>query len=247
MNFPSPLEWLPQYRVPVLVVATVAILFPVHHYIGSIENFRRLLARGGADERTQQIGGVLLQRGVGCLILGGVSALVAAFSLDEGPAAYGVTLDQLGPSLLISLVLIPPLFLLGLVMKRYPATLKGYPEMRIPVWTPGLLALNGLSWLVYLTGYEFMFRGFLLLRLNDHFGAWPAILVTTAIYGYSHLPKRAIEGFSTPVLGIMFGVTTLYTGSLVSALIVHVFIAFVTEIIATTVDPDMSFSWKEKR
>ena len=40
--------------------------------------------------------------------------------------------------------------------------------------------INALGWFLYLFGYEFLFRGVLLIPLIEPLGMWPAIAINTA-------------------------------------------------------------------
>ena len=45
------------------------------------------------------------------------------------------------------------------------------------------------GWFLYLFGYEFLFRGVLLIPLIDPLGMWPAIAINIAVYSATHIPK----------------------------------------------------------
>ena len=227
-------RWLPEYRGPVIVLATMIVCFPVNHYVLSIDNCRRLLARWGADARAREVYGVVLSRVLRMVLYAGVPSLViGAASLGGTPASYGVSASHLGVSLAVALaaiaVLWPSLWLIGRIL---PSFYTGYPEIRFARWSRSLALLDLVAWLVYLVAYEFLFRGFLMLSLVPAFGVWPAVLVTSALYIYSHVPKYPPEVVSCLFLAPLFAVATLTTGSIVCPILVHTFFAWYSEVCA---------------
>lgn len=80
-------------------------------------------------------------------------------------------------------------------------------------------------WALYLVGYELFFRGLLLLGLEPHIGAGPALGVSTALYVFQHLEKHAIEVFSTLLMGVVFGQLALVSGAIWAPATLHFAIA----------------------
>lgn len=119
-----------------------------------------------------------------------------------------------------------------------------YPELRLSVWRPSDLVLSASGWLVYLTGYEFLFRGLLLFSCYHYLGLWPAIVINLALYSTLHLPKGLKEAIAAIPFGALLCYLTLESRSILPAIIIHTVQAVSCEIFCMIRNPKMSFSFK---
>jgi len=115
-----------------------------------------------------------------------------------------------------------------------------YPQARYTTWSAGKLFVNGLSWAVYLLGYEIAFRGFLFFPLVNAIGLLPAIMINCSLYSISHIPKGAGEAFGAFFLGIIFCMITYQTGSILIPVVLHTIMAAGNDWKAILVNPEMS-------
>ncbi len=144
-----------------------------------------------------------------------VPSWVAAWALAPEGAVVGLGLVSLFPVL----VLIPLAILLAI---------GGYTSGKRQRRARPLAVSAGHSlvgWSLYLVGYEALFRGTLLFALFRAAGAWPAIVITTAVYALAHLDKRAGEILGSVPMGIVWGMACLEAGGLWPALMCHVAVA----------------------
>lgn len=218
----------------VMMLLTAALAVPVSVFVFGRRVFAHWLARSGRPAREVAIGSVLLERGFGLVVLGGMPAAVAvALGLPTPERGYGWSLDGLGISLAaaaVGMTVVVLSLLLGLRIGSSGFDI--YPEIQVTCWDHRLLAVNALAWLVYLIGFELLFRGFLLFTLDARFGAWPAIAVSTALYVYFHLPRSPQESFGSFFLGLYFGAVALATGSILCPIFVHLTLAVFAEYLA---------------
>lgn len=136
------------------------------------------------------------------------------------------------------MILVIPLAFLG---ARKPANLINYPQIRAKLWTRKITVLNIVSWIVYLLGYEFLFRGILLFPLAGELGAWPAIAINIAFYSISHVPKGLNETAGAIILGLVLCILTLISGTIWIAFFTHVALALTNSFTAMKYHPDMHF------
>ncbi len=115
---------------------------------------------------------------------------------------------------------------------RKPAMLARYPEIRLREWPKGMAVKSALAWAVYLAGYEFLFRGVLLMPLAVWFGPYTALALMTALYVLAHMHKPAGETLSCFVMGPVFGVLALSTQSVLGPWLMHTMIAVASETMA---------------
>ncbi len=140
------------------------------------------------------------------------------------------------------------LFLLGIGLRSGKnINTNFYPQARFETWSIGNLVMNGVTWTVYLIGYEIAFRGFLFFPLVDAIGLLPAIMINCAIYSISHIPKGAGEAFGAFFLGILFCVIAYQTGSILIPLVLHILLAVSNDWKAILVNQGMTIQKKRKR
>lgn len=99
---------------------------------------------------------------------------------------------------------------------------KKYPQIRDPKWSKQIFIWNLISWAVYLTGYEILFRGVILFTTAASVGVLPAIAISTGFYSAFHLQKGFFEAVGAIFLGLLLSFFTIMSGSIWIAVIVHV-------------------------
>lgn len=211
----------PSEQLPIVVLLGVAVLFPVFHYFLSAETWaqRRNWARNGAYA-------VYGQRLSGFVVLGVIPAITlfcwpAPMPTSMGLGPVDLTRTGLWVTTLLSFAL-PAIWWAS----RRPMFLEHYPQIRESgPWSRRQIVLNGVSWALYLLGYESLFRGCLLFTTHAAFGAWPAVAFTTLAYVLAHLPKNAQETLSTIPMGLIFAWGALWTGGIWGPWFAHVVIA----------------------
>jgi membrane protease YdiL (CAAX protease family) len=120
--------------------------------------------------------------------------------------------------------------------QRLPEMRRFYPELwpHLPAgwsWRRRITVVAA-AWLVYLVGYEALFRGVLLPLLAGSLGVWPGVAVTTAVYVLAHLDRPSAEMLGAIPMGFVFAALTLLTGSCVAAVLLHGIIAMSNELAA---------------
>lgn len=167
---------------------------------------------------------VLLRRVIAALILSvppGIHLLAAGETTD-----IGWRLSNPGVTLLSSLLFSG----IAVAVNRYSEADTGvYPQLRVEQWTPRLFLLNGITWILYLLPYEFLFRGFLFFRCLEVLPLWLACSVNIAIYAMFHLPKGIKETLLCVPFGLLLCLLTWYTGNIWSAVAIHIALALSNE------------------
>ncbi len=126
------------------------------------------------------------------------------------------------------------------------SNLKYYPQIREWNWSVRLLIQSAVSWIIYLTAYEFLFRGFLFFASLGIMGLWPAVLLNTVIYSLAHYPKGYTEMLGAVPLGVVLCYLTFLTGNIWVAVFTHVILALSNEWFSIHKHPEMIFKnvWK---
>lgn len=172
----------------------------------------------------------VLKAGAG-LIMGLAAILGASLSPGErdlvpfGLGAPGKALPPL--ALVLALIWVSTFF-----ASRRPAFRRDYPESPLegfawPTWTE-----NALAWVIYLLGYESLFRGLCLHALVQPIGLWPAVAVMTAIYVVAHLPKSLTESLGSFPMGVVFAWLALEGESVLYPWVLHCAMAIFADSLA---------------
>ncbi|MEN8226262.1 MAG: hypothetical protein ABFS05_12970, partial [Bacteroidota bacterium] len=118
----------------------------------------------------------------GLFLLGIIPGIAAWIFLGFDPSSAGFSRGGTGTLWVwiagISFLLI----LLNLFNSRKPDIIAMYPELRKQEWGPATILLAAGGWVVYLAGYEYLFRGLLLFSCYEAFGLWPAIAINLGLY-----------------------------------------------------------------
>ncbi len=188
---------------------------------------------------------ILFTKIFGFVIMGIFPIIICLlFIKDYSLADYGLTvipattLFSLAWIAGLSTILIP---LVSFSAKK-PKNLVNYPQIRSKIWTKKIFYYNALGWFLYLFGYEFLFRGVLLIPLANQLGIWPAIAVNVAMYSATHIPKGLEETLGAIPLGLVLCVLTLMSGTIWIAFLVHVVMAWTNSFTALKHHPDIQYN-----
>jgi membrane protease YdiL (CAAX protease family) len=104
-----------------------------------------------------------------------------------------------------------------------------YPQFKIARWTLFYKILTYTTWILYLLGYEFMFRGILLFGIVEEMGYYPTIIFNVLFYAFVHIPKGRKEVLGCLLLGPVLCVLALKTGSIIIPVVVHIALCLANE------------------
>lgn len=233
--------WNPSYLAPILALSTLTIGFSLYHFVSLSEKLRaRFITKYGSTKGPTQF--LWFSRYLGCLSIGLIPFVLTLWVLDKSPADLGLSFKNTGTSLLwigaLACLIIP----MNFFNARKPKNLSFYPNVREKKWTKGMVAHNAFTWIAYLFGYELMFRGLLLFTTVEFMGAWPAIILNTALYALVHIPKNLEETIGAVPLGLLLCLITLSTGTFWVAFGVHVCLALSNFFFSLRNHPEMQVS-----
>lgn len=158
----------------------------------------------------------------------------ADLGIGFNPGTWYFTLGWIGG---LSLVVTPLAYLSG----RKESNWTLYPQIRARNWTERTVFWAAGGWVIYLFGYEVMFRGVLLFPLVDALGFWPAVVLNMAVYSMSHLPKGLDETLGALPIGLVLCLLTLASGTIWIAFAVHVVMAWTMCFTALRFNPQTNY------
>jgi len=174
----------------------------------------------------------------------GILSVVLLFSLTDVNSLSSIGISIPKSTFLASMIWVLILSAIAIPITffsaRKPKNLVNYPQIRSKVWTQKTLIINIVGWVLYLIGYEILFRGVLLFPLIEYMGVWPAIAINIAMYSATHIPKGLDETIGAIPLGLVLCILTLLTGSLVIAILVHIVLALTNSLTALKHHPEIN-------
>lgn len=188
---------------------------------------------------------VYVQRLVGAFIFGILPVILILISGEGSFGEFGIKAPTGATyhwTLALSVLILP----MNYLNAPKPAILNVYPQIREERWSISLLFASAISWIIYLTGYKFLFRGFLLYTSLTIIGLWPAIILNTVIYSLVHLPKGFKEMVGAIPLGMVLCYLTYMTGSIWVAVFTLIILALSNEWFSLNEHPEMIIKkvWK---
>ena len=169
----------------------------------------------------------LLGRGLSFLIGPLLSLPFLRIPLSEMGFSLGEPRKWLRDVALLYAVMLPLLILVS----RQPAFREAYPYFRLARLGWGHLLLAQLFQLVFMFGWEFIGRGYLLFGFYRRIG-YPALLVQTIPFVLMHVGKPELEAYGSVVAGLALGVLALRARSFYPCVILHFAVAASLDVLA---------------
>ncbi len=181
---------------------------------------------------------------VGFALFGVIPAVMVRIIFLQDPLRFGLTWGNTGrmwPWIAIAAAFF---ILLNLFNSKNRDIRAVYPEMRLEDWNLARIGIGAGGWLIYLAGYEYLFRGLLLLGCHEAFGLWPAVSINLALYSALHLPKGLKEAVAALPFGALICYLTIESQSIVPAVIIHSLQAISCELFCIMRNHEMKFILK---
>ena len=172
---------------------------------------------------------IYLYRTGGFILFGLIPVLVMYVIFNLKMVDFGLSFKNLTNSLIWILGLSIPTIFLSFLISKYPKNLNFYPQIRDQEWKLQTFFLSSFTWILYLIGYEILFRGILLFSCIEELGNLIAVLLNVLLYSIAHIPKGKQETIAAIPVGLMLCYITLSTGTIWAALGIHIMMALTNE------------------
>lgn len=163
----------------------------------------------------------LLKKCSGFLILGLIPGIMYYFFLNRDFEEFGLSLNLIMHNLLLILLLIAIITVIIFINQKINRQNNSL-QINVSEWNIFLFLINAAGWIIYLIGYEFLFRGILLFECYASFGFWPAIAINIAIYSAIHLVNGKDQALGALVFGGVACYFTLSCGTILIPVIMHI-------------------------
>lgn len=215
-------------------------LFTGFHFATRQQTLVPILKKMGMDNQSSIIASGALRKVVGGAVLGlGAYAMMKANG--KTLAEHGVHTGGLVKSGVLITTLTP--IFAGIVAQnmKQPVMWQYYPEIRTNDFSKSFAVMSSASWLSYLIGFEFFFRGFLINHWQQKYSTADSLAMTTLLYTLVHLPNNWREMLSCIPMGYIFGGMSLNSNNMASPLIMHWVISTTSDIMSAKYNPDIEF------
>jgi len=155
------------------------------------------------------------------LLLGVIPALTSKHLLSRSPRELGLGLGDYKAGLFLLAVGVPVAIVAAYIGAGSPAIATEYPlgnglSRSLPVFLPYVIFYG-----VYYLGFEYLYRGYLLLGLAERLGSVRVNLLQSVIATAAHIGKPPVELISAFPASLAFGWVALRTKSIWYALLLH--------------------------
>jgi uncharacterized protein len=158
--------------------------------------------------------------------------LFIIFVLKSGPKNYGITFGDKRTGFLFSsifiLIMIPILW----IVSSFPSFQDAYPQCQMVRDDWNLFLIYEFCFILYMIGWEFLLRGYMLFGLKEKFGNY-AVLLQMIPFVILHNGKPQLETYGAIIAGIALGILALRTGSFIYGVIIHSSVMFFIDLIST--------------
>ena len=226
----------------VITIIYVVVVFALYYFITKLKPARRILLSPDRDPGLLFIA----EKITGFLLFGAIPFILFATTSGLHPSE---TILTTGKSEHYWYVLLSTLIIITLLTfngSKKKAIQEKSPRIRIKKWTVKYCIIAITGWLIYILGYELLFRGILWLVCYMAFGFWVALLINIVLYAAVHLDQGLAMSLGAIPFGILLCLLTFLTGSFLFAFLIHGWLAVSTEIFSVYNNPDLSFSFKKQ-
>lgn len=236
-------EWLGLTWPTWIALMTLGVVAPIH---GVMEHraLRRSLEAGDAPRRLALYSSTMRwEWGLSAALLG--LWMLAHGDLEGAFLGFGLEATQLG-AVAVGLLLAAVVIINSRAAERDRATLArvrselGNLEAIAPT-SPA--ERRAFGWLALSAGVceELMYRGLLLGGLAVGVGLWPAVAISTIVFGLGHAYQGPAGVIRTGLVGLIMALLTVFSGSIWVAVALHVVVdVFQGQVLAAAValEPD---------
>ena len=223
----------------VTAIVSVILLFFLYYYTANRKIAGAWLIRPLFPSIRNETSDFISFKLSGIIFTGVIPFILFLWILNLPPSRIGFVAGRTAAYWHILLILIIITLTVSYYSSKSPKIRVRSPELRLMDWYPKHVILAAGAWVLYLLGYEFLFRGVLWFLCFEAFGFWPALAVNLVLYSLVHLPQGVQMAVGTIPVGIIFCVLSHLTGSFLPAFIIHSFIAVSTEMFSLYHEPDV--------
>jgi len=224
-------------EMPVTIIGSL-LCFYLYYYFASQFLVKKFLHETGSEANQVRI--FLFRKFSGFVFMGILPLLYYRIFISGTVVSdFGLRFSDFGKNVLSIAGLSFFIALFIFLVSKIKGPVRDKPQIRVRHWTTNLFLINSLGWIVYLVGYETLFRGVLLITCYHYSGFWTAIAINLAIYSAVHMVNGTGEAIGALVFGLAACLLTLLTGTIFFSISMHIVLALSTDYFAIKFNPDL--------
>ena len=145
---------------------------------------------------------------------------------------FGIKIGNYKRWLVDFLIAYSIMLILILIFGRSENFLRTYPLFKKAKESWRIFFIYEGSHFLYMWGWEFIFRGYLLFSIRKEVGDIPAVIIQMIPFAILHTGKPELETLSSILGGIFMGIIALRGKSFIPCVLIHFFMAFTMDLFA---------------
>jgi len=210
----------PKSQTTIILLIT-PVLISLYRYLGKPEIFYYNLAPGFSSGSLYGFYGDFFDFLMAFLFLMLIPVALLKIFFKARLKDYGFILSEVRTGLKVLMISLPLVIITTWVSSCQPDFQKEYSAFRLNPLNIKSFLIYAAAFFIYYLAFEFFFRGFLLLGLEQSFGSINSLLIQTIPCCLIHLGKPFIEVLASIPASLIFGYVVLKTRSLWSVIIIH--------------------------
>jgi len=232
-------------KKPLIIFLSVAVLQTVSWYYASRGFFRTNIFPENSLYEHIYLVEYLYWFFADFITLGILPLLIILFLLKEKPRNYGIQFGDYKRGFLYSGIFLAVMAVILWFVSSQSEFALVYPHYLYARNNWNIFLIYEIGMLIYMAGWEFIWRGFTLFGLIEKFGYY-AILIQMIPFVILHNGKPPLETFSSILGGLALGILAYKTRSVLYCIIIHFGIMFTIDFISVlryrTSDYGVSFN-----
>ncbi len=217
---------------PAFVLVSVAVIEVISYYYCGTRAFRKYFAKLFELGDLARFYRYIYWLSADFVIHFIVPVLLSAFILRQKPRDFGLGWGdyRMGIKIfvLFMIIMMPILW----IATSFPGFIQKYPHTSAVLSNWTLFAIYNLCFILYMIGWEFIWRGYMLFGLKEKFGYY-AILIQMIPFVILHNGKPVAETLGAIVAGIALGILAWRTNSFWYCAMTHASVMVAINLIAT--------------
>ncbi len=234
---------LPMESSPADTTAAIIILcllfFYAYYYLAHADFLKNFIAKKSSQQQ-QKLLLFSVRKITGFIFLGVLPGVLYYVFVNPEFLQFGISVKAMKENISLLLILFVIIVtILFVVQSANPE--RSSLQIDLKEWSLSLFLLNSLGWIIYLAGYEFLFRGILLFECNQSFGFWPAIAINVAIYSAIHMVNGKDQAIGALIFGTLACYFTLTRGTILIPFFMHVSLSVMSDFFSIKLNRNLCF------
>lgn len=231
------LNGISEYRIAIILVGTLVFFYIYYYFIHSDFLKKRFEKK---QSNKDEIKFFLTKKISGFLILGVIPVVFYSLFVNPNIDFFGFSTSHFS-SVFIIILILSAIIVLAVYVNQKSNPERNSLQLKIAEWNFILFGINSFGWIIYLIGYEYLFRGILLFECNSSFGFWPAISINVVIYSAIHMVNGKDEALGALIFGTIASYFTLVQGTILIPIFMHIVLSLFSDYFSIRLNKNLSF------